>query len=79
MALTRPKFNNIDSTIVKLSDAVLTINEGNATQQTMGIAFDRSGWSLDSVGLIWNHTEQRFELGTLSSNGISSTDRKSVV
>ena len=73
MALTRPKFNNIDSTIVKLSDAVLTINEGNATQQTMGIAFDRSGWSLDSVGLIWNHTEQRFELGTLSSNGISST------
>lgn len=72
MALTRPHFENLNTSIGVIKDSVITINANNQTISNIGIVFDRSGISANSVGILWNEADNRFILGSFDGNGVSN-------
>ena len=75
MALTRPTFNNVLTTVVSLSDP-LTVLHGGATAANVDVGFlvNRGNGLLSNVALYWNESGQSFVTAFTANTGTTDTN-----
>ena len=75
MALTRPSFNQINSTVTALNDPLTVINKSaTSASQDLGFVFNRDGGATANVAIIWDETNDQFALVTTSSSGATNAN-----
>jgi len=75
MALTRPNFNNITTTVTSITDPLLVVNKNStAANVDIGFVFNRDGGSTSNVALIWDETNDQFVLGLTSNSGATNSN-----
>ena len=75
MALTRPNYNNLNTTIEVLLDPITVLN-GNSKAANLDIGFIMnrdSGLTASNVALYWSETTQSFVHAFTSNSGITNT------
>lgn len=75
MALTRPKIDQINTSIMEINDSLIMINANHTGANTndLGIIMER-GTSGDNVGIIWDRSASRFVLAETTADGDSTGD-----
>ena len=75
MALTRPTFNNIVTSVVSLSDP-LTVLHGGATAANVDVGFllNRANGLVSNVALYWNESGQSFVTAFTANSGVTDTN-----
>lgn len=75
MALTRPTFNNVLTTVVSLSDP-LTVLHGGATAANVDVGFlmNRANGLVSNVALYWNESGQSFVTAFTANSGVTDTN-----
>jgi hypothetical protein len=75
MALTRPSFNQINSTVTSLNDPLTVINKsGTSASQDLGFVFNRDGGATANVAIIWDETNDQFALVNTSDSGATNAN-----
>lgn len=69
MALTRPTFDQTLSTKVEITDPVVLINKGGATNRDLGILIDRSYLTQSNVAIVFKHSDQTLHFITTDGGG----------
>jgi len=70
MALTRPKAQQIITTISSFTDPVSVLNkDATSAQQDVGFIFNRDGGGTANAAVIWDETNDRFVLGLTTGSG----------
>jgi hypothetical protein len=75
MALTRPTFTSITTSVVSLSDP-LTVLHGGATVANVDVGFlmNRANGLVSNVALYWNESGQSFVTAFTSNSGVTDTN-----
>lgn len=75
MALTRPRFSQLDTGITRFSDPITTVND-KATQANVdiGFVFNRDGGTTSNVAIIWDETNDKFALVNTSDSGATNAN-----
>ena len=75
MALTRPSFNQINSTVTSLNDPLTVINKSaTSASQDLGFIFNRDGGATANVAIVWDETNDQFVLVNTSSSGATNAN-----
>ena len=75
MALTRPSFNQINSTVTALNDPLTVVNKSaTSANQDVGFVFNRDGGATANVAIVWDETNDQFALVTTSSSGATNAN-----
>jgi hypothetical protein len=75
MALTRPSFNQINSTVTALNDPLTVINKSaTSASQDLGFVFNRDGGATANVAIYWDETNNRFNLVNTTSSGATNSN-----
>lgn len=70
MGLTRPRINQLNSTITSFTDSLLVINRGGTSANIdLGFILNRDGGNLPNVALIWKEGANTFALGFTTGSG----------
>ena len=75
MALTRPTFNNISTSVVSLSDPI-TVLHGGATQANVDVGFlmNRANGLVSNVAIYWNEQGNTFIAAFTSNSGVTDSN-----
>ena len=75
MALTRPSFNQINSTVTSLNDPLTVVNKtATSASQDIGFIFNRDGGATANVAIVWDETNDQFVLVNTSSSGATNAN-----
>ena len=75
MALTRPTFNNILTTVVSLSDPLTVLHSGaTAANVDVGFLINRANGLVSNVALYWNESGQSFVTAFTANTGTTDTN-----
>jgi hypothetical protein len=70
MALTRPKIQDLDTTIEYFKDPITTINSGSTQANVdIGFMFNRASGLVANVSLYWSEAHQAFQFAYTNTNG----------
>lgn len=72
MALTRPSFNNINTTTAQayFTDTLVTLNYGNVTANNQDVGFVINRGSSSNVALVWSEATKGFVLAQTTASGL---------
>ena len=71
MALTRPRFGQLNTGVVETSDPITVLNQGaTSANADVGFLFNRANGLVSNVALYWSESAQSFVTSFTSNNGI---------
>lgn len=75
MALTRPRFSQLDTGIARFSDPLTTVNDkATLANVDVGFVFNRDGGVSSNVAVIWDETNDQFALALTSDSGATNAN-----
>jgi hypothetical protein len=75
MGLTRPKFTQINTTAVTVSDPLLVLNQGSTLANVdIGLLMNRNNGATGNVSLFWNESGNTFVLGWTGNSGTTNSN-----
>lgn len=75
MALTRPKFTQLNTTISSITDPILVLNQGSSLANVdIGLLMNRNNGTSSNVALFWNESGNTFVAGFTANTGINNSN-----
>jgi hypothetical protein len=75
MALTRPKFTQINTTISEITDPISVLNQGsNLANVDIGLLMNRNNGSTSNVAFYWSESGNTFVAGWTNNTGVSNSN-----
>lgn len=73
MALTRPRYGQLDTSVIATSDPITILNQGSSSANVdVGFLFNRASGLVPNVALYWSESAQSIVTAYTNNNGISA-------